>query len=188
MKEISLNILDIAENSLKAKASTVKILINETERELEIIIEDDGCGMTEETLRSVTNPFYTTRTTRKVGMGIPLFKMEAEQTGGTLTIASRHRDDFPDSHGTTVKASFFKSSIDFIPLGDITDTVVTLIHGHPSTDLIFTHNMKCGSVTLDTKEIRAVLEDVPLDSFEVLSWIRQNLEGQYEELNQTEIK
>ena len=111
MKELSLNILDIAENSLKAKATEVKITLNETDGELEIIIEDNGTGMTEETLLSVTNPFYTTRTTRKVGMGIPLFKMEAEQTGGSLTIVSRHIDDTKDAHGTAVRANFFKNSI-----------------------------------------------------------------------------
>ena len=90
MKELSLNILDIAENSTKANASLVEIRISEASNQLTITISDDGTGMKEETLLSVSNPFYTTRTTRKVGMGIPLFRFAAEQTGGALSIKSKH--------------------------------------------------------------------------------------------------
>ena len=179
MKELSLNILDITENSTKAKAELVSIEILENEDTLRITITDDGTGMTKETLMSVANPFYTTRTTRKVGMGIPLFRMAAEMTGGELTIASKHIDEHPESHGTTVSALFYKNHIDFTPLGDIISTVTTLIQGHPTTDFLFIHKSGDSCVSLDTRELRAVLEGVPLDTFEVLIWIKDNLTEQY---------
>jgi signal transduction histidine kinase len=179
MKELSLNILDICENSTKAGATLVEITITESTDNLEIVIKDDGVGMTREVLQSVTNPFYTTRTTRRVGMGIPLFKLSAEQTGGHLKIESRHIDEFPDSHGTQVLARFIKTHMDFTPLGDIVSTVKTLIQGHPDIDFVFTHSKAGKRIYLDTREIRAVLESVPLDSFEVLCWIGENLSEQY---------
>lgn len=183
MKELSLNILDIAENSTKAKAELVEIVISESDDELVISITDDGTGMTEETLLSVADPFYTTRTTRKVGMGIPLFRFAAEQTGGNLTIASTHISLDEEHHGTTVTAMFYKKHIDFTPLGDVISTVTTLIQGHPEVNFLFTHSYGEKKVTLDTREIRAVLEGVPLDTFEVLMWIKDNLTEQYEEFN-----
>ena len=179
MKELSLNILDISENSTKAGATLVEIIITEDTETLKIEIEDNGHGMTPDVLSTVTNPFYTTRTTRKVGMGIPLFKFAAEQTGGTLDIKSRHIDDYPDGHGTVVTALFHKTHIDFTPLGDVISTVVTLIQGHPTVDFLFIHVMEDKKITLDTREIRAVLENIPLDSFEILNWIRENLAEQY---------
>lgn len=179
MKELSLNILDISENSTKAGATLVEIIITEDTETLKIEIKDNGHGMTPDVLSTVTNPFYTTRTTRKVGMGIPLFKFAAEQTGGTLDIKSRHIDDYPDGHGTVVTALFHKTHIDFTPLGDVISTVVTLIQGHPTVDFLFIHIMEDKKITLDTREIRAVLEDIPLDSFEILNWIRENLAEQY---------
>lgn len=183
MKELSLNILDISENSTKAGATLVKIALSECDEEFSITITDNGCGMKEETLLSVANPFYTTRTTRKVGMGIPLFRLAAEMTGGGLTIESKHADDHPDDHGTTVKATFNKRHIDFTPLGDVISTVTTLIQGHPLVDYLFTHSYGERLVKLDTREIREVLEGVPLDVPEVLLWIRDNLTEQYEEFN-----
>ena len=179
MKELSLNILDITENSTKAKAELIEIEITESDDQLIIRITDDGVGMNEETLMSVANPFYTTRTTRKVGMGIPLFRFAAEQTGGTLTITSKHIDEFPADHGTTLTATFDKSHIDFTPLGDIISTMVTLIQGHPNVDFVLRHQLEDRIIMLDTRELRAVLEDVPLDTFEVLEWIKENLEEQY---------
>ena len=183
MKELSLNILDITENSTKAKAELIGIDIIEDNSTLTIKITDDGTGMTEEVLLSVANPFYTTRTTRKVGMGIPLFRLAAEQTGGSLSIESKHIDEFPDTHGTTVTAVFNKNHIDFTPLGDVISTITTLIQGHPKVDFVFSHKINEYSVTLDTREIRAVLDDVPLDTYEVILWIKDNLEEQYSELN-----
>lgn len=181
MKELSLNILDITENSTKAKAELIEISISETDELLTITISDDGTGMSEETLKSVSDPFYTTRTTRKVGMGIPLFRFAAEQTGGGLTISSTHIDTNNEHHGTTVTAKFFKNHIDFTPLGDVISTITTLIQGHPNVDFVFNHSRGEKSVTLDTRELKAVLDDVPLDTFEVLLWIRDNLAEQYDE-------
>ena len=182
MKELSLNILDIAENSTKAKAELIYIEIIESKDQLNIKIEDNGTGMTADTLRSVADPFYTTRTTRKVGMGIPLFRFAAEQTGGNLTISSKHVDEHPNDHGTTVNAHFDKTHIDFTPLGDIVSTLVTMIQGHPMTDYVFTHRIGDDTVSLDTREMRAVLDGLPLDTFEVLCWIKDNLTEQYEEI------
>lgn len=183
MKELSLNILDITENSTKAGASLVEIKISEVAHQLTITISDNGTGMKEETLLSVSNPFYTTRTTRKVGMGIPLFRFAAEQTGGSLTIESKHIDEHPESHGTVVKATFNKEHIDFTPLGDVVSTVTTLIQGHPNVDFLFEHTRDDASVKLDTRELREVLDGVPLDTFEVILWIRDNLAEQYKEFN-----
>ena len=182
MKELSLNILDITENSTKASASLVKIELTETEEILTISITDNGTGMKEETLLTVSNPFYTTRKTRKVGMGIPLFRLAAEMTGGSLTIGSKHIDEYPECHGTAVKAVFYKNHIDFTPLGDIISSVTTLIQGHPTVDFLFSHVYGEKEVSLDTRELREVLGEVPLDTFEVIVWIKDNLTEQYEEL------
>lgn len=179
MKELSLNILDITENSVKAGADLIFISIFENEDQLSITIEDNGCGMSEQTVRSVTDPFYTTRTTRRVGLGIPLFKLSAEQTGGSFKIKSKYVEDHPDAHGTTVSALFNKKHLDFTPLGDIVSTVQTLIQGHPDVDFVFKHEKNNGRIELDTREIRNVLEDVPLSSYEVILWIGNELKNQY---------
>ena len=179
MKELSLNILDIAENSVKAGASLTEISIEETDDKLILTITDNGCGMTDEVLKSVTDPFYTTRTTRKVGMGLPLLKMEAELTGGSLKVSSRHFSQCPDEHGTCVCAEFNKNHIDFTPLGDVVSTITTLIQGHPEKDFLFTHTFMDKEISLDTRELRLVLEDVPLNTYEVIKWIEENLNEQY---------
>lgn len=182
MKELSLNILDIAENSIKAEAEIIKIEITEENELLTIRISDDGLGMTEETLHAVSDPFYTTRTTRKVGMGIPLFRTAAEQTGGSLTIASRHIGEHPEDHGTEVTATFHTAHIDFTPLGDLISTMITLLQGHPDKDFIFMHRKGGGTVSLDTREMREVLEGIPLDTYEVLCWVKESLTEQYNEI------
>ena len=179
MKELSLNILDITENSVKAGASLTEILIEENDETLLLRITDDGCGMSEETVKTVQNPFYTTRTTRKVGLGIPLLKLAAEQTGGHIRITSATAEKAGDSHGTVVEAVFFKNHLDYTPLGDIVSTVITLIQGHPNTDFLFTHKKGQNEVCLDTRELRSVLEDVPLNSFDVILWVKENLESEY---------
>ncbi len=182
MKELSLNILDIAENSVKAEATLTEILIDETEEILTLTFKDDGYGMSEETVKSVVNPFYTTRTTRSVGLGIPLLKLEAEQTGGTFSIASTHKEMDANNHGTKVTAVFYKNHLDFTPLGDATQSVVTLIQGHPDTDFLFKHTYKEKQVLLDTRELRAELEGVPLNTYEVIKWVEAYLYEQYQDL------
>ncbi len=180
MKELSLNILDITENSTKAGASLAEIYIDEDTDRLVITIKDNGCGMDAETLRGVTDPFYTTRTTRKVGLGLPLLKLQAEQTGGEMSIESICENDSPNLHGTTVRAVFVKNHIDFTPLGDVIATVVTLIQGHPNTDFLFVHNICDKEVRLDTRELREVLGDVSLGEYEVIKWIEAYLREQYD--------
>lgn len=177
MKELSLNILDIAENSVKAGASLIKIFITETAEKLTVTISDNGCGMNDEILKSVENPFYTTRTTRKVGMGIPLLKLAAEQTGGSVKIVSTTQGE---NHGTSVTADFFKNHIDFTPLGDITQTLITLIQGHPDVDFLFKHKTKNGEVNLNTAELRKVLDGIPLNTYDVIVWIKEYLKEQYQ--------
>ncbi len=179
MKELSLNILDITENSVKAGASLTSILLTETDDTFEIKIIDDGCGMSEEIVSRVTDPFYTTRTTREVGMGIPLFKLCAEQTDGSFSISSKVKTENSSDHGTTVRALFYKNHIDFTPLGDIVATMTTLIQGHPDTDFYFCHKKGDCEVVLDTRELREVLGEVPLSEYEVIKWIEAYLNEQY---------
>ncbi len=182
MKELSLNILDISKNSVKAGATLTEILLLETEDVLTLKIIDNGCGMKKEMVDSVTDPFTTTRTTRPVGMGIPLLKLAAEMTDGSFNIESRHEDEYPENHGTEVTAIFNKNHIDFTPLGDIPASITTLIQGSPNTDFLFRHTLPQGEVSVDTRELRVQLGDVPLDTFEVILWIEEYLKEQYEAL------
>lgn len=180
MKELSLNILDIAKNSVKAGADEIYISLTETEDTFTMSIGDNGCGMKPDFLKTVTDPFSTTRTTRKVGMGIPFLKLAAEQTGGSFSIESKHESDYPEDHGTVTTAVFNKNSIDFTPLGDIISSVTTLIQGSPDIRWIFSHTLPEREVELDTQELKEVLGDVPLDNLEVLMWIKGYLEEAYE--------
>ncbi len=179
MKELSLNILDIAQNSLKAEATEIGIEITETDSHLTLTVSDDGYGMHPELLSRVTDPFATTRTTRKVGLGLPFLKMEAEMTGGGLEIRSTHRDASPDAHGTVVTARFCKDHIDFIPLGNIIDTLCTLIMGAGAVDITFVHRTPNREIALRTADMRELLGEVPLDSAEVLAWVREYLTEAY---------
>lgn len=174
MRELSLNVMDVAQNSVRAQATLITIVVEESDKDdfLKISIEDNGCGMTEEQVRQVIDPFFTTRTTRKVGLGVPLFKMSAEQTGGGFEINS-HK-----GLGTLTKASYVKSHVDMTPLGDINSTVKILIQCNPDIDFVFTRITDSGSFTLDTRELREVLEGVSLDTPDVLEWIGQYLEEQ----------
>lgn len=184
MKELSLNILDITENSVKAGSTLTEILIKEDADLITITVKDNGCGMSDEVLRSVTDPFYTTRTTRNVGLGIPLLKLAAEQTGGHIEIVSKLDDGKLEDHGTEIKAYFNKNHIDFTPLGDTVSTLTTLIQGHPDRDFLFSHVKDGVEVRLDTRELRCELEDVPLNTYEVIKWISEYLTEQYNEHNQ----
>ena len=183
MKELSLNVLDIAMNSVKARATLINIHITEDEELLKMEIIDNGCGMCAEMLAGVVDPFCTTRTTRKVGLGIPLLKLAAEQTGGDVTITSKHESEYPEEHGTHVTATFYKKHIDFTPMGDIISTVTTLIQGSPDIDFDFKHKSNTFEVSLDTREVREVLgPEIPLSEPEILSWIADNLSEQYKNI------
>ncbi|MEG1873932.1 MAG: ATP-binding protein [Angelakisella sp.] len=178
MQELSLNILDIAQNSVKAGASLITVTVTEQPDadRLTIAITDNGCGMTAEQVTHVIDPFFTTRTTRRVGLGVPFFKMAAELTGGGLSI------DSTPGQGTTVTAVFGLSSIDRMPLGDIASTMTTLIQGSPGIDFVYTHRLPGHELIADTRQFREVLEDVPLDSPEVLAFIGDYLRGGLDEL------
>jgi len=167
MKELSLHILDIAKNSVKAKASLITINIDEDEEKnlLTIEIIDNGCGMSEDFLKTVKDPFSTTRTTRKVGMGLSLFEVAAEQCGGELKIESEL------GKGTRVEVTFELNSIDRAPIGDMAGTMTTLISGSPEIDFIYCHKINGKEFALKTEEIKTVLGDVPLDLPEVVMWI-----------------
>lgn len=171
MPEISLNILDVAENSTRAGASLVTITVHtDTEQDrLTITIADNGCGMTAEQVAQVTDPFFTSRTTRKVGLGVPFFQYAAESTGGSFSIESQ------PGVGTTVTAVFVLSHIDRMPLGDITTTIHTLVVYHPESDFVYRYIYNGTSFTLDTREFREVLGDLPFDTPEISAYIKEYL-------------
>ena len=181
MKELSLNILDMSKNPVKAGASLTEILLEETDDKLTLKIIDNGCGMKKEMVNSVTDPFTTTRTTRPVGMGIPLLKLAAEQTGGEVRIESVS-DKVCEDHGTTIIATFDTGHIDMTPLGDVIETIVTILQGHPEIDYLFIHKTPRLNVRMDTREMRAVLGDVSLAEPEILEWVRGYLSEQYEQI------
>ena len=179
MKELSLHILDIAENSVKAKASKVEITVSEDTKNnlLTIEIKDNGCGMSEEFLKKVKDPFSTTRTTRRVGMGLSLFEAAAEQCGGKLEISSK------EGVGTEVLVTFRLNHIDRAPLGDMAGTMQTLIGGSPDMDFIYRHKKDGKEFLLDTAQIRETLAGVPLDTPEVILWIGDFINEGINELN-----
>ena len=171
MQELSLNVLDVAENSVRANASLVEITVEEDTAadRLAIVIRDNGRGMTPEQVQTVIDPFYTTRTTRKVGLGVPFFRMAAQLSGGDLTIQSRVGE------GTAVTATFGLTSIDRMPLGDINGTIATLVQCNPGIDWLYTRRKDGREMVMDTRQFREVLEDMPLDSPEVLGFLRDYL-------------
>lgn len=170
-------------NSIRAGAKNVTITLTQDDEFLLANIADDGCGMTSEQVKRLSDPFFTTRKTRKVGLGIPLFTQLAEMTGGYVKISSRHESEY-DDHGTVIEGKFGYKHIDFVPLGDMHETVTTLIQGSPDVDFVFTHSYGGKEVSLKTAELREVLgSEISLSSVEVLNWISENLKEQYKELN-----
>lgn len=175
MKELSLHILDLAQNSLTAACHRLHLSLREEGGLLSLILEDDGCGMSPELLAAVTDPFTTTRTTRKVGLGLPLLRLAAEQTGGFLSVESAV------GVGTTVRAVFGAEHIDCPPLGDIAETVALLIQGAPEVELIYEHATARGHFCFHTGELREVLgPEVSLADSEVFLWIRSYIAEQEE--------
>ncbi|MCG8538915.1 MAG: ATP-binding protein [Clostridia bacterium] len=171
MKELSMHILDIVQNSIVAGASLIKITIKEEFREdtFVITIEDNGKGMGEEELARVTNPFFTSRKTRKVGLGVPMFKASAEACDGEFKIRSEK------GVGTYVEAKFKHSHIDRPPLGNMPDTIVVLIVSDINIDFIYEHVKNSKEYILNTKKIKEVIDEVPINSSEVLDWIKNNV-------------
>ncbi len=171
MLELSLNVLDIAQNSVVAGATVVEIAVNEetAANRLTLTIRDNGCGMSPEQLARVRDPFFTTRTTRKVGMGIPLFRMAAESAGGSLDIHSEQ------GVGTTVTAVFELRHIDRMPLGNMVDTLATLIRLNPQLDFVYRHTVDKEQFVFDTASLRPILGEVSLAESDVMEWITANL-------------
>ena len=180
MDDFSLYVLDITMNSVRAGATEIEISLTEDENGmLTFTVTDNGCGMSREQVEKLSDPFFTTRKTRSVGLGGPFLKMLAVQTGGDVKITSRSEKEFPQDHGTTLTATFGLHHIDFIPLGDLTETVVSLIQGNPDINFTFTHTTPRGQVRVCCAELRAVLGDVPLSEYEVLDWIRGSMNEEY---------
>ena len=179
MKELSLHILDIVQNSIKAGAKNIEIIINESTADnlMTIEINDNGCGMSEEFLKKVKDPFVTTRTTRKMGMGISLFEAAAVQCGGALDIESTL------GVGTKVKATFELMSIDRAPIGDMAETMMTIISGAPGPEYVYRHTKDGRVFELDTLQLKEILGGVPLDMPEVLTWITGYVREGLAELN-----
>lgn len=166
MRELSLNILDIVENSVKAEAKIVYIDVIAKDNVLTISIKDDGKGMSEEFLSRVTDPYTTTRTTRKVGMGLPFLKMEAEMAGGTFDIRSKLGE------GTTVTTTFAIDHIDRPPLGDLGETMSILITNGDEVDYVLHFVFNETDFVFDTRELKEQLDGVPMDEPEVLLFIK----------------
>ena len=180
MRELALNVLDIAENSLAAGAKLIGISLsfNIAKDTMRIDICDDGCGMDEETVKKVTDPFPTSRTTRSVGMGLPLFKYSAESAGGSFRISSRK------GKGTTVSAEYRISHIDRMPLGDFGGVALQLVTMNPGVDFCISVTDGERAGVLDTRDVKEILgEDIPLGAPEVRAflkdYIRENLVSIY---------
>lgn len=168
MKTLALNILDIAQNSIRAKADQVSISVTEslTDDLYRICIEDNGAGIPKEILRNVTDPFVTTRTRRRLGLGLPLLKYHAEITGGSLEIISE------ENRGTFVKAEFSHKHIDRQPLGDIAGVIRILIASNPGIEFVYKHKTDTGSYCFSTKDTKEVLETEELTCQALLQDIR----------------
>ena len=168
MKDLSLHILDIVENATAAGARLVEISIHEdaTHDELILTVKDDGRGMDPELLHNVTHPFSTTRTERRIGLGLALLEEAARQAGGRLEIESQ------PGKGTCVRARFQLHHIDRKPIGDIGATVATCIMGNPDVDFIVCINISDNSVHLDTRELRSALDGVSITHPEVIGYIK----------------
>ncbi|MBI5203739.1 MAG: ATP-binding protein [Nitrospirae bacterium] len=172
MEDISLHILDIAENSIAAGAAIIKITIAEDTGKdlLSVEIEDNGRGITDEFIKKVLDPFYTTRTTRKTGFGLSFLAQSAREADGDISIKSK------EGKGTTISACFKYSHIDRKPLGNIADTLIVLIAGNPQVDFLYEHRRDGKVYSINTKEIRPELGEVPLNFPDVINVIRKDIE------------
>ena len=179
MEELSLHVLDIVQNSISAGATLIEVeIIEDKENDtLTITVKDNGCGMEEEVLKKVTDPFTTGRKTRRVGLGIPLLKLAAEMTGGHISLWSEV------GVGTKISAVFGHSHIDRQPLGDIASTMHQLIIMNEQTDFLYLHKAGEKEFLLDTREIKKVLDGVSLKEHEVMLWLLDFIKENEESLN-----
>lgn len=178
MKELSLHILDIVQNSIKAGASLIELSIVEKslENTFDISIRDNGCGMDEETVKNVINPFFTTRSTRKVGLGIPLLQEAALRCNGSFDIESKV------GVGTHVFCSFERNNIDRAPLGDMASTIMTIVNSLENCEFDFRHHVDEKFFEFSTKKIKEVLEEDDLRSTDILLWVKEYVEESTNEL------
>lgn len=178
MLELAAHILDIAENSVRADAKLIEIAINEDTANdfLSIEIIDDGRGMNQNEIKKVLDPFYTTKTVRRVGLGIPLLADAAQRSGGNLQLESK------EGKGTTVKSTFCISNVDRQPMGNIISTIIILIAGNSDVDFFYKHRHNDRRFELDTRVIRKEIEDVPINHPEILKYIRGVLEEGFREI------
>ncbi len=169
MKEISMHILDITMNSIKAEASLIEIIIEDSKINnwLKITIKDNGKGMAEDIINKVSNPFYTTRTTRKVGLGIPMLKESCERCNGYFKINSQL------GAGTIIFCQFERNNIDRAPLGNMGETIMTIINSMDNCDLIYTHITDESTFIFSTAEIKTMLEGMDINDNSVLLWIKE---------------
>jgi len=169
MKDLSLHIMDILQNSTRAGASKIELDIveNTLENTYRIIFTDNGCGMDEETVKRVVDPFFTTRTVRKVGLGLPLLKQNCEQTGGSLHITSKAGE------GTQVEAVFIHNHIDRPALGDIAGTIVLTASAYPDIHFIYRHNKDDKIYMFDTEEVKEALDGVSIQMPEIIQYLRE---------------
>ncbi|MGL4606210.1 MAG: ATP-binding protein [Eubacteriaceae bacterium] len=182
MKELSLHILDITQNSIKAKATLVTLLIEEStiENSFKIVIEDNGTGIDPKMLVNITDPFVTSRTTRKVGLGLSLLKSAAEGCDGYLEIQSMLGE------GTKVTVVFKRDHIDRAPLGNMADTIVTMVMSFGETDLVYEHKYNKEEFIFDTREIKETLGVDSLNEMDILNWIREFVQEGLEEIMEVE--
>jgi hypothetical protein len=171
MEDLSLHILDVAENSITAGANKIRIEIVEDVKAnlLTVEISDNGKGMDRELLENACDPFYTTRTTRRVGLGIPLLAQSARESNGDISVKSKKGE------GTSIKASFQYDHIDRKPLGDIGQTMIILIMSNPDIDFLLEHKKNDNSYTLDTAAIKNELDGVPINTPEVIRIIKDDI-------------
>jgi hypothetical protein len=175
LRELSLHILDIMQNSIAAGASRVEVIVEADERtnSLSIRIADNGSGMEPEFAEKVLDPFVTTRTTRRVGLGLPLLAAAAELCGGSFRIETR------PGEGTTIEASFVLDHVDRMPFGDIASTMINTIVAHPDISFMYRQSTNGREFVLDTDEIRAQLQDVPISEPSVVRWLREYMQQLY---------
>ncbi len=168
MKDLSLHIMDIVQNSVSARAKRIETAIAADVKNdcLKITVSDNGAGMDADLLSRVTSPFATTRTTRKVGLGLPLFKESSEMAGGEFRISSVKNE------GTQVSASFKISHIDRLPLGDVAETMAGVIMAYPQIQWVLVLSNDSEEFRLDTDEVKGQLGEVPITEYEVITWIK----------------